>query len=103
MALDLDEFDDDLAEIISDLPVTFTYSGADYTGMRSAVDTSKEMEDGGYLGKLDLVLVARTAVFTVTTPGVNSLITISGVVYRVATVLPDTFGKGIKFGLVKQN
>jgi hypothetical protein len=103
MALDLTEFDGDLQEMINDLPVTFTFSGSDYTGMRSAIDNAKEMEDAGYMPRLDLVLVARTAVFTGSTPDINSQITIGGVVYRVATKLPDTFGKGIKFGLVKQN
>ena len=103
MALDLTEFDDDLAEMISDLPVTFTFGGTDYTGMRSAIDQQKEMEIGGYMVQLDLVLVYRTASFAVTQPTINDRITIGGVNYIVMTRLPDTFGKGVKLGLKKQN
>ncbi len=103
MALDLTEFDDDLSEMITDLPVTFTFSGTDYTGMRSAIDRQKELEIGGYVVGLDLVIVYRTASFTGTQPDINDSITIGGVVYRVMTKLSDTFGKGVKLGLKKQN
>lgn len=48
MALDSEELQADLAAIIADLPVSFTFGGATYTGTRAARTDSEDLEPGGF-------------------------------------------------------
>ena len=48
MSLDADTLKRDLAAMVDDLPVTFTFSGTNYTGTRTAIGDAEELEQGGY-------------------------------------------------------
>ena|SRR5689334_24218226 len=48
MALDLTELQTDLAAMIADLPVTFQFGGASYTGTRASRIDSENLEPGGF-------------------------------------------------------
>lgn len=102
----------DLCGIIDDVPVEFTYAGAEYIGTRGALITTKTQESGGYFERPELsVTTCRKKVngsgalvdrFT-SEPGLQQVITslggVSGKNYRIVKLHEDEFGMGVQWDL----
>ena len=81
----LEQMEADIAGTETDLPLTFSFGGADYIGQRDQSRISNPMEGPGFLPGAEFNLSVRVSVF-VTLPVVNDQITIAGVLYFVASI-----------------
>ena len=54
--MNTDEFKQDMAAIVSDLPLLFAFSGSNYTGTQTALAQTEELMAGGFVGEPDLSL-----------------------------------------------
>ena len=95
-------FASDVESVESDLPVTFTFSGTDYTGQKSESVESLAMQDAGYQSDIEFDLICRASIFT-TEPESRDQITIDSVVYRVLKKTPSQDGIVLNLSLGKNN
>jgi hypothetical protein len=103
MALDLDEFDSDSAEIRGDLPATVTFNSVNYTtGTVSTAPKMKEMQDAGFLVGADLIWVINRSAFSGTAPDVNNEAIYSGTTYRIVSREDLRMAADTKYGLKRQ-
>ena len=96
--------EDDLQAQRDELPVSFTFDSASYTGSRNDLRESKEQEDAGYLAQSEIELVIVLSEFA--SPPVENdtrLITMGGVIYRVASVMTGADTVSATLGLRKSN
>ena len=100
MSTMLSYFASDVESVESDLPVTFTFSGTDYTGQKSESMESLAMQEAGYQSEIEFDLICRSEIFT-TAPVVRDLITISSVIYRVLKKTPSQDGVVLTLSLTK--
>lgn len=100
MATMLATFESDVEEVESELPVTFTFDGTDYTGQKSENIESQAMLDAGFKSEIEFNLEARASIFTVE-PEVRDEITIATVEYRIATKTPSQDGIMLTLALTK--
>lgn len=112
----------DLLGMIEDHPVTFTWDGDEYEGTIGTLTKTEQLQEGGFLGDFDLVLV--TSILKRTAAGVNELVprfdenelpaigdtvviedpvTEVDTSYRVELVRRDEYGAGIHLGLRTTN
>ena len=105
------ELRDDLAEMVADLPVTFTFDGTNYTGTQSERTTTQTLEPGGYLDDFDLTLVVPLQVkvsgawqttFT-TEPDHGDQITIGSRTYKVIRTSHGQGGQSLTMNLATVN
>ena len=94
-----DQFDDDLAAMILDLPTSFTFSGTSYTGVFTILSRRKPLADaGGFLEDFDASLYCREVSFS-TAPVCGNSITIGSNIFHVEQVDKSPDGIGITFRL----
>jgi hypothetical protein len=86
MVLSVNQMNTDLGVMISDMPVSFTWSGTVYTGARSSISKGDSPETGGFLTEYDFRITAQTSQFTSGTPNVGDTITFSGKDYKIQDV-----------------
>jgi|TARA_R100001463_G_scaffold15305_2_gene40002 hypothetical protein len=82
----MSEYTDDIAEMISDWPVTYTIGSTNYTGTIGTIDTGNELEQGGFLDDVDAVLIAKKLDHS-TVPSIGTKITIATVQYRITRII----------------
>lgn len=85
-----------------DLPTTFTFSGADYTGSFTELRTEKDMLDGAYSPQGDGELGIALDEFA-TAPALNDTLTIASVSYRVQARSNCPSGATATLTLVRSN
>lgn len=100
MATMLSYFESDVESTESDLPVTFTFSGTNYTGQKSENIEAQMMQEAGYQSGIEFNLECRASLFS-TEPEVRDLITVDSVVYRVAKKTPSQDGIVLTLALTK--
>lgn len=97
-------YEDDLQAQRDELPVSFTFNSASYTGSVNDIRESKEQEDAGYLPQSELELVIVLSDFaSVPTENDTRLITLGGVSYRVASVTTSADTISATLGLRRSN
>ena len=83
------EFDGDHAEMVADLPGTFTLSAKNYQGMISPIAKGTILETAaGLLADIDFEINIETSKFK-TRPVAGNLVTIANVEYRIVSVQTD--------------
>ena len=104
MALDLDEFDTDSAEIRGDIPASVTFNAVVYSsGMVSTAPKTKEMDDAGYTVMADLIwVINRSAFAAVTAPDVKDVVTYSSTSYRIIQREDYLISADTKYSLKRQ-
>lgn len=104
MALDLDEFDSDSAEIRGDIPASVTYNAVVYSsGTVSTAPKTKDMDDSGFTVMADLIwVINRSAFAAVTAPDLNTQVTYGGVNYRVIQKEDYVMAADTKYSLKRQ-
>ncbi len=89
----------DFAEISQDIPLTFTWQGADYVGSRSIIRKKNREIDPGFIVDFTLQVFALAAQFS-TFPALGQQFTISGVNYRIVGINPDPSGNVLVYDLI---
>lgn len=101
----------DLLNVISDVPVTFTWNSNDYTGTRGALVQRQSFDSGGFLPEPDLTISTTLKKLSSanklidrfpsgTPPALGEKVTIGGTVYRIDRVTTDELSAGIQFDLM---
>ena len=75
--------DADLAFILAEAGNTFTWSGADYACILADLNTTKDLQEGGFMPDFDLSVTTRRSLFGDTLPASGELVTIDSAQYRV--------------------
>jgi len=99
MAISLAQLATDLGNVIADLPTTFTYAGADYTGSFTTLTVGHNLEAGGFVNDFAGSITAKQSAFSIL-PTAGVTVGIGGVVYRVAQTIKSPAGDGIQLDLV---
>jgi hypothetical protein len=83
----MSEYTDDIAEMIADLPVTYSIGAVTYlsAGTIGTVDKGNDLTEGGFLDDVDAVLIAKK-IDHGTLPAIGSKLTLDSVVYRVTRI-----------------
>lgn len=68
MALNLTVIEGHLARICSDIPISFTWDGVSYSGLRSTPDASQNLEIGGPEERIEFDLFVRASTLPATKP-----------------------------------
>ena len=101
MALDLNIFKNDLANIISDLPTSYTYNSQPYTGIKSKLSLDKNFAEIGTLDAYVFSIVSKMSDFE-TLPEIDDEITYNGTAYRIAKITPDSCDCAVRFDLAEK-
>ena len=110
--IDLDEFRADLAEVVGDLPATFTFSGTTYTGFKSQRGSTEDLEPGGFLDESDFrlhvplqVKVSGTWANTFAVePGLGGIVVVtSSGTHKIARLSHSQDGVMLTLGLMTVN
>lgn len=106
-----DQLNRDLIEAIADNPVTFTWSGTDYTGTWGPLTHGNPLVTGGFLDDPEVTLVTSMKKYDTdgstlvsrftsdTPPDANAKLTINSVIYRIKERTFDDFSVAVVFTL----
>ena len=91
---------DDLAEMITDLPVNYTIGATTYTGAVNEITKGQDAGDGGFLDDFDLTLIGKKADHS-SLPAIGSKMTVDSQSYRIERIT-TTPGDGaeVRFDLM---
>jgi len=110
-----DQVQRDAANIVSDVPVTFNWNGADYEGTRGALVQESPLESGGFLDSPTLIVstslkrlnpITRTLEDRFpsgTLPAIRDLLLIEGAYYTIERVTTDEYDSIIQMDLKGPN
>jgi len=94
--------DVDMAKILSESGMVFTYSGADYACTATEAIKQKPLAEGGFVPEFDLTLSTRVALFG-TLPTAGQKVTFDGTEYRIQRVRKNFTGKILNLDLITPN
>ena len=101
MAIDYNDINDDLTEIMADLALTMTYLGVDYAVAYGAASDAVSLDIAGLDETGGLQCFIQLSQFTgVTPPATGSVVTINGTIYRVESYSDSPSGKSRQLQLV---
>ena len=81
----MSEYTDDIAEMITDLPVNYIIGVTTYTGAVNEISKGNDAGEGGFLDDFDLTVVAKKADHS-TLPDIGSKLTVDGQSYRIEKI-----------------
>ena len=81
----MSEYTDDIAEMITDLPVSYVIGVTTYTGAVNEISKGQDAGEGGFLDDFDLTIVAKKADHS-TLPDIGSKLTVDGQSYRIEKI-----------------
>lgn len=96
MSLDLATLNADFDVIQADLPVTFTYNSASYTGLVSDIESSQQGIGPGFIRDYQALLFVRVATVEM---NLGAKVTIGTKDYRVIRKTPDPAASVIRYDL----
>lgn len=80
-----DQFKADVLAVEPDMPVYFVFNGKTLVGQKDETKNTRDMQDAGYIGVFDFLLLVRVDVFAGIAPmEVNSLFKIGPDEFRVS-------------------
>lgn len=81
----MSEYTDDIAEMIAELPVSYTIGVTTYTGAVNEISKGQDAGEGGFLDDFDLSLIAKKADHS-SLPAIGSKLTLDGQIYRIEKI-----------------
>ncbi len=81
----MSEYTDDIAEMIAELPVSYTIGVTTYTGAVNEISKGQDAGEGGFLDDFDLTLIAKKADHS-SLPAIGSKLTLDGQIYRIEKI-----------------
>jgi hypothetical protein len=91
----------DFAQMVEDGPVTFTYLGTDYQGLRSDIALTQTTTFPGMIRNYDFQLIVSESVLA--TVNISKPITIAGRRYKIVGVTPDPMTGVTTYDMAGQN
>lgn len=99
MSIDLSALAADMAAVIADLPTSFTFSGAVYTGVLTDLNVGSKLRDEGFEANFKGRIYALQSVFSVL-PVAGVTLSVGSTSYRVDNVIKSPDNVGIVLDLV---
>lgn len=94
--MDPAEFEQVLRELIADRPTAFSYRGAEYTAIRSRMDSEFLQGDYGYVSGYRFTLRAVLSDFGDETPKAGDLVNVGAETFRILDPVEiDSLGVGV--------
>ena len=90
---------DDLAEMITDLPVNYVIGSTTYTGAVNEIAKGQDAGEGGFLDDFDLTLVGKKADHS-SLPEIGSKMTVDSQAYRIEKITTTGDGAEVRFDLM---
>ena len=81
----MSEYTDAIAEMIAELPVSYTIGVTTYTGAVNEISKGQDAGEGGFLDDFDLTLIAKKADHS-SLPAIGSKLTLDGQIYRIEKI-----------------
>ena len=81
----MSEYTDDIAEMIAELPVSYTIGVTTYTGAVNEISKGQDAGEGGFLDDFALTLIAKKADHS-SLPAIGSKLTLDGQIYRIEKI-----------------
>ncbi len=90
---------DDIAEMISDLPVNYIIGSTTYQGAVNEISKGQDAGEGGFLDDFDLIVIGKKSAHT-SLPAVGSKMTVDSQSYRIEKITTTGDGAEVRFDLM---
>ena len=90
---------DDLAEMITDLPVNYVIGSTTYTGAVNEIAKGQDAGEGGFLDDFDLTLIGKKSDHS-SLPAIGSKMTVDSQAYRIEKITTTGDGAEVRFDLM---